>query len=303
MIKHLKEFLDLFFLILIGCVVASIMARFHWVFNLFDQFWFVYWIVSVIMIGCFFKTRQTLKMLSAMAVFVISLTVLVSSNKNPDINRFNSHFKMYYHNVHSSNRSSKELLSAIKKTDAEIISLVEMTPSLDEEIRNGLSDHSNIYSLPRDDQFGVSIYSKYPFDVLNVYGHEGIPLYVKFYLKDFKTTIYLVHLIPPMWREAWNIQKETLFSMIDDIHKNKNEPYLVVGDFNMTPWSTLYQIFLEQLNPLYSTSESYSEGTWPAFMPQILSLPIDHVFSNRKFIKSIEGASGSDHRALVLEVE
>ncbi len=70
---------------------------------------------------------------------------------------------------------------------------------------------------------------------------------------------------------------------------------LVIGDFNATPWSKNYQDFAKaaQLDGLLK-----HRGTWPAYLPAFLRIPIDHALASPRLhiSEKITGDSiGGDH--------
>lgn len=221
---------------------------------------------------------------------------------NPSVSGVNPSFKIYYHNVKYSNSSLLELSHNIKKSDAEIAALVEATPEIENALTRNLSDYSNRFSLTRNDQFGFLILSKIKFKLEEIHERMGIPVYVKILVEKDNAKIYILHLPPPLWREAWEIQNETLALIANEINKNKGQSVLIIGDLNMTTSSSLFQDFYKKLNLEFYTQELFHQGTWPSFMSRHLSLPIDHVLSNRKFEMEIGEASGSDHKSIVVSV-
>jgi endonuclease/exonuclease/phosphatase (EEP) superfamily protein YafD len=126
---------------------------------------------------------------------------------------------------------------------------------------------------------------------------------VKIFVEKYNMKIYFLHLPPPLWREAWETQKETLDLISKEINRNKNQSFLILGDLNMTTSSSLFQDFYRQLNPKCYSQELFSSGTWPSFMPGVLRLPIDHALSNINFETKIGFAAGSDHKSIVVRID
>ena len=216
--------------------------------------------------------------------------------------KLNSDFTIYYQNVNSSNSAFAELSQNIKKSDAEIVALVEATPEIENGVTRNLGDYSNRYSLARNDNFGFLILSKIKFKLEEIHESAGIPVYAKIFVEKYNLKIYLLHLPPPLWREAWETQKETLGLILNEFNRNKNQSFLVLGDLNMTTSSSLFQDFYRQINPKFYSQELFSSGTWPSFMPEVLRLPIDHVLSNINFETQIGPAVGSDHKSIVVKI-
>ncbi|MDO9183214.1 MAG: endonuclease/exonuclease/phosphatase family protein [Bacteriovorax sp.] len=299
--KNISDFLNLTLILIIGGVLISLLGRYHWFFNLFDQFWSLYLVVSAILLLVFLFFKKNAHGFISLCVFIVCASVFYKVDSHSNL-KFNSSFKIYYQNINSSNSSLTELSQNIKKADVEIVTLVEATPEIENVITRNLRDYSNHFSLARDDNFGFLILSKINFKLEEIHERIGIPVYIKFFVEKYNMKIYLLHLPPPLWREAWETQKETLALIAREINRNKNQSFLMIGDFNMTTSSSQFQDFYRQLNPKFYSQELFSPGTWPSFMPGYLSLPIDHVLSNRNFEMEIGIAAGSDHKSIVVRI-
>lgn len=300
--KNLWEFLDLTLLLLSVGLSISLLARYHWFFNLFDQFWTFYLILSIILLLVFLIFKKKAHALISLFLLIACAAVFYKIDLNPSLGSFNSNFKIYYHNINSSNSSLEELSRNIEKTNADIVALVEVTPEIEKIITHNLSDYSNRFSLPRDDNFGFLILSKTNFKVEEIHEYMGIPIYVKIFIEKHNIKMFLLHLPPPLWREAWVTQKEVLALIAKEINKSNNQTFFIIGDFNMTTTSAQYQDFYKQLESKFFSQDGFFQGTWPSFMPGFLSLPIDHVLSNRKFEMKIDHPSGSDHKSIIVRI-
>lgn len=181
--------------------------------------------------------------------------------------------------------------------------MVEATPEIENILIRHLDDYSNHFSLVRDDNVGFLILSKIKFKLEEIHESIGIPVYVKFFVEKYNLKIYLLHLPPPLWREAWETQKETLALIAKEINRNRNLSFLILGDFNMATSSSQFQDFYRQLDPEFYSQELFYQGTWPSFLPGCLSLPIDHVLSNINFETEIGFAAGSDHKSIVVRID
>lgn len=298
--KNIVEFCNVTLFLLFGGAVLSLFARYHWFFNLFDQFWYFYLIFSIMHLLVFLVFKKYVNALFSLFLLIMCISIACKVDLNPFMGRVSPRFKIYYHNVNLSNSSLEELSHNIKKEDTEIAALVEVTPEIENVLTRNLSDYSNRFSLARDDQFGFLILSKLKFKLEEIHERMGIPVYVKIFVEKENVKIYILHLPPPLWREAWKIQNETLALIANEINKNKEQSVLIIGDFNMTTSSSLFQDFYKKLNLEIYTQELFYQGTWPSFMSKHLSLPIDHVLSSRKFEMEIGEASGSDHKSIVV---
>lgn len=300
--KNLWDFLDLILFLLSVGLSISLLARYHWFFNLFDQFWTFYLILSIILLLVFIIFKKKAHTLVSLCLLISCAAVFYKIDFNSSMGSFNSIFKIYYHNINSSNSSLEELSRNVEKASTEMVALIEVTPEIENIITHNVSDYSNRFSLTRDDNFGFLILSKINFKVEEIHEHMGIPVYVKIFIEKHNIKMFLLHLPPPLWREAWGTQKEVLALIAKEINKSNNQTVLIIGDFNMTTTSAQYQDFYKQLEPRFYSEDGFFQGTWPSFMPEFLGLPIDHVLSNRKFEMKIDHPSGSDHKSIIVRI-
>ena len=299
--KNIYDFSNLVLFLISGAALLSFLGRYHWFFNLFDQFWSFYLLVSVSLGVIFLFLKFTLQILLSIFISIICIFVFYKIDSHSGY-KINSSSTIYYQNVNSSNSSFAELSQNIKKSDAEIVTLVEATPEIENGVTRNLSEYSNKYSLVRDDNFGFLLLSKIKFNLEEIHESTGIPVYVKIFVEKYNLKIYLLHLPPPLWKDAWETQKATLNLISNEINKSKNQSFLILGDLNMTTSSSLFQDFYRKLNHKFYSQELFSSGTWPSFMPRPLRLPIDHVLSNRNFETQIGPAVGSDHKSIVIKI-
>jgi endonuclease/exonuclease/phosphatase (EEP) superfamily protein YafD len=112
--------------------------------------------------------------------------------------------------------------------------------------------------------------------------------------------LFVVHLLPPVvpaWFERRNDSLEELSSVI-----KSDQPAIIMGDFNLTPWSRFYEQFTEK-NGLRS-ARNFRNGFQTSWYGMGFYLPIDHFFVSKEI--SVQNFSigpdiGSDHWPLMGE--
>ena len=85
--------------------------------------------------------------------------------------------------------------------------------------------------------------------------------------------------------------------------KQQPDALVIIGDFNVTPWTRPFQQLLTNGGLNAVRPRPYS-GTYPAGLPSALRLPIDHaVFSDDIVITDyqVDAAVGGDHRPLTIK--
>ncbi|MCP4501446.1 MAG: hypothetical protein GY822_15915 [Deltaproteobacteria bacterium] len=75
-------------------------------------------------------------------------------------------------------------------------------------------------------------------------------------------------------------------------------PVVLAGDFNATPWSIVFQNFLDETG-LHNAAYARGGGTtWPTFLPLMFRIPIDHILLSKQLVSTsflVGPEMGSDH--------
>lgn len=147
-------------------------------------------------------------------------------------------------NLSSSNENYENTINSILSTNADLISIQEVTPDWDEQLKVALSEkYPYQSSLVRFDPFGLAIYSKYPLQTSDTFYYNEIPnLIGSFKPEGYDRKIYFIssHTTPPLYSAAYDQLKEHL-EQIGDYAKRINAPVLTFGDYNAPPWWTEIQ--------------------------------------------------------------
>ncbi|MEX0271106.1 endonuclease/exonuclease/phosphatase family protein [Leptolyngbyaceae cyanobacterium UHCC 1019] len=124
-------------------------------------------------------------------------------------------------------------------------------------------------------------------------------------------TLIAIHPPPPLPRlfRDRNQQLETVSRYVQDL----NTPMILLGDFNITPWSPYYRQFIHQTG-LHNVRQGFGilptfpaaiRGVeFPAWLVAILGIPIDHclVRSLQPISVRVGAAIGSDHLPILVEL-
>ncbi len=187
--------------------------------------------------------------------------------------------RLFYANVHSDSDHYSTVREQIEKANPDLVALIEVNKKWKDNI--GLSGkYPYSFEFPREDNFGVAIYSKIPFAAPDArkFGETVPPvLYTTLETdKGRKIDFALLHALPPLTNDAIYMSKVLLRRVSTLLRHSENE-VLVAGDFNATPFSSQYQRFAWG-----SRVEDAMKGfgllrSWNAWSP-IVRLTLDHVF-------------------------
>ncbi len=210
-------------------------------------------------------------------------------------------------NVYTSNQNSQAVLELIAREQPEILVLVET----DRRWLNSLSPLEMYYphriSHPRDDNFGLAIYSRIPFINAHIrqFTSADIPsLVCSFHMNGRVVTVVATHPLPPVNIDYQVLRDQQLQSLAQFIH-DRQGPLIVAGDLNLTMFSPVYRSFVET-SGLQNTRKGQGVlGTWPTSGTRIMRLPLDHILHTADFatINCRVGPSvGSDHFPFIADL-
>jgi endonuclease/exonuclease/phosphatase (EEP) superfamily protein YafD len=131
--------------------------------------------------------------------------------------------------------------------------------------------------MPREDDFGIALYSKLPFTKCNLVelGQAGVPSIVaEFDIQGQTLTVLGTHALPPIDNAySWfrNNQIEAVAAYLASVTGLK----VLLGDLNMTPWSPYFGALLSTAKLVDSSRGRGLELIWPTNHIWIGRIPID----------------------------
>lgn len=213
-----------------------------------------------------------------------------------------SELKILSANVLKTNEDYESTLAFLHDEDPDVFGLIELTEPFAEAMVPLHEKYAHHVTLPYRDGFGIGLYSKLPlFDPTIDVLPGGIP-YIQSQIEaeGQKIRVILIHAMPPFTPEMFaqrNASLEHIAALID------NTPTVVMGDFNLTPWSEYYRTFVAD-SGLVSTRDMWN-GLQHSWYSWGFYLPIDHLFVSRN-IRVLEyrmgNNIGSDHLPIIAEL-
>lgn len=215
--------------------------------------------------------------------------------------------KLFHSNVLSSNKDYQQVVENILTENPDIIGLQEVDNSWINHLMVIREHYPFAVEVPRPDNFGIALYSKFPItnsDVQSL-GSLGLPsIEAQVVVNNEPIYLLLTHPLPPVSQQhydARNAQLKDVAKRIKEIDGAK----IVLGDLNTTVWTSAYKT-LEADTGLRNASKGFGiQFTWPTnIVPLMIS--IDHCLVTDNFAVidvSSKKLSGSDHASLVVELE
>jgi endonuclease/exonuclease/phosphatase (EEP) superfamily protein YafD len=316
--------------VILACVtvltIFGFLGQVWWVFDLASHFRFQYFIVLVVLVIFFIKEKKWkstgVGLFFGVANFILISPYIgiISSVTEED----QSEIRIISMNLSHTNSSYKKAKLFIRETQPSVLILQELSNSWENALGEELGQFSYSakilententmdgvgfpipnFLIPKEKLF-IGIYSHLPFEKIMVDRPDDFPIsYMRgsFKFKEKVFTLFGVHLISPVGKYRTDLRNKQLASLAEEIQKN-NQPTVVIGDFNITPWSPHFEKFIQKTRLRDTRKGLGFYPTWQAQFPP-LAIPIDHGLTSNS-IKvgsfSLGNSFGSDHLPIILD--
>lgn len=296
--------------ILLAVTIAGSCGAWHWLFDLTSHFrW--YWLLAAAA-GVVLAVRQPRSLAlacSGMALVVnawamlpfwlappaTTSTTVVAGEPEAGL----PPLSLILANVHRPNADKSRAVAYLRDRQPDVAVLLE----IDAAWAASLSSLDEIYSHriieTRKDNFGIAILSRWPLEDGRVVEFGGTPYpnivaTVRFHGRDVR--LIATHPYPP-YDAAHSAALRAQLAAVAAEAAAATEPCIVAGDFNTTPWSLAYRMFVARSGLRDTALGRGVQATWNARLPAP-RIPIDHVFASPDLavLRRVLGPDvGSDH--------
>lgn len=206
-------------------------------------------------------------------------------------------------NVHVANGDMARVATYLESLQPDIVVFQEMTRANADRIAALLPRLSHRY--PGEDPLApdVLMLSRWPLIAPQLATRDGLVLAVRadVDLGDRSLRLYGAHLYWPVVPESARVRNAQLAALGRELAECRG-PCVVVGDFNITPWSSHYRDLLENSGIRDCARGQGWLPTWNSGLPAVLRIRIDHCLVAGAI--GIEGvrvgeSQGSDHFATI----
>lgn len=214
-----------------------------------------------------------------------------------------ANLRVLHANVLFENENYEPILAMIAREQPDLCVIAEATPALYERVRRALPQYPyRSFSHAKRYCWNL-VLSRTPFvrDSVALRDYRTVALRTR--IRGREVGLVTVHPrtpILPSWFAWRNAQLGFAFSYA----RRQAIPTLLVGDFNVSPWSPVYRKLTEKKGLTACRRGFGLKPTWISPLP-FVQLPIDHVFVNdglRPVSFHTLPAGDSDHRPVVVEV-
>lgn len=221
-----------------------------------------------------------------------------------------STFQVFQLNVNFLNDKKRAVIEYLEHGEAELIFLQETNAGWLEALQ--LSQLPNRYQLAiayeaGEPTYGRVILSQFPIvegSVMTFAQKSTDCLKLDVLIHGERVTVYNIHPEVSINPKKFKQQEEDWAVLIQHIEQQK-PPLLLCGDFNLTPWHSLFKGFKQQFALTDAQSLFGYQFTFPVGLRWPTLLPIDNCLVSEplRILKSQSGpALGSDHRSLLITI-
>ncbi len=289
--------------------VTGFLGRLWWLFELTSHFRLhLAFALGALAILWAIKRRWRLTAICGVAAALNALLVLVLlwPVANP-VAIAGPRLRLVALNVHTANERGDRVLEFLRRTDADVLLLMEVNERWMIELGSLRTNYPHVIAEPREDNFGIALFSRLPLTNLAVveFGKAELPS-ITATIEVGGQDIFLLgtHPLPPGSAENARWRNEQLKEIAAHVLR-QTMPTIVLGDLNCTPWSPYFSELLRD-SGLKNTSQGRGLfGSWPAWLPfarisldQCLVTPSIHVIN-----KQLGPQVGSDHLPLIIDLQ
>ncbi|WP_413160331.1 endonuclease/exonuclease/phosphatase family protein [Capilliphycus salinus ALCB114379] len=219
-------------------------------------------------------------------------------------------------NLDRNNTNYTPTLQYLDQQNADLIFLQEVTPAWLNQIESNLTGYRVVESRPLKNSHGVAflVPKNLPpslqiknTEILHFPLNSERPMIAAEIEWNQPLSILSLHVTRPRNNGTTNYQKKELDGVAawSQEQQNQGHQVIIIGDFNLTPWSIRFRQFLQAANLRNSQRGFGLQPTWLAGLPPFMMIAIDHGIYSEDLVtldRKIGPKLGSDHLPLGLEV-
>lgn len=280
--------------------VLGLLARHFWLCELFTHFTMQIGVGLAVMTLLTLLLQQWRPGLVALACLIphlINASYYVPSKDASDTGEI--HLNAISFNVLTANRRFDDVRQHLQSHQPDLILLMEVDRAWLAALEPLEEDYPHSVKGPREDNFGMALFSKHPIrsHTLTKVEGSGVPcLHAILEVRGRQLEVIGAHPIPPMGFARARSRNDYLRAVADRVDQAEAST-LVMGDFNCTPWSPFFRDLIAETGMTDTGRKRGFQSTWRRHHPAF-SIPIDHVLHGDGLIcleRSIGPNLGSDH--------
>ena len=268
-------------------VVAGYLGRWHPVLELCAQF-MPYWTLAALVIALAllalraWRTFTVAALALALAAAKVLPIYIPPATQHPEGSI--APLRVTTLNVEYPVRNAAEVFTYVAKSGPDIFTAQEITEDWIPKLSGLAEVYPHRIERHRPSNYGVILYSRYPMREVNVPVDCDLDRHAIAAILNIRGTevlIVAVHAYQtrPLQSKKRIAQMQALANWLESV----SLPKIVMGDFNVTPWSPHYDAFMAQTGLVSSRQGIGILPTYPTWAKPIM-LPLDHCFVSRDIV-------------------
>lgn len=291
-----------------AATVIGFFGALNWAADLFSHFRVQYAVslAAAAMILFFARRWRTAAFFGATAAVNVSIVApMFVPNPGTDVPPGIEPVRAMLANVNAHFGAPEKALEVIRAVDPDILLLEEVSDRWVASLVPALSNYPHASIEPRNDNFGIALFSRLPFalcTVTNIGSAEVPTILAELHVADDTFALLGTHPLPPAGKTYSAFRNEQL-DLLSEVVTGLHGPVIVMGDLNATPWSPHFRKLLRNSRLLDSGRGHGIQPTWPTHN-FLLRLPLDHFLHNDGIVvtrREVGPDAGSDHYPLIVE--
>ncbi|MEM7132988.1 MAG: endonuclease/exonuclease/phosphatase family protein [Chloroflexota bacterium] len=295
--------------------LGSLLGQFHWTLDVLSHFHLQYSalliiVVPVLLLLSSWRSR-TLLLVPALLVnlyMIVPFFVVDILYDDESGSADATPLRVLSMNISTSTDGYPQVVELIRERNPDIVFMSEVRSDLVVLLQNELSEQYPIqHAEPSRFTLGIAILARSPdVSVQKLSADADMGRMSRNYLRaDFMwegTPVSLVgiHPLPPM-QGNWADGRNREIALMGTLSKEADQPFILVGDLNASPWSVPMRRLIMETELRYATD---GHGIWPTwllaqqYVGPLLGVPLDHILVSPEWIVADyteSGDIGSDH--------
>ncbi len=221
--------------------------------------------------------------------------------------------RIFSANVHTENTRYDQTIAIVQAENPDLALFIEVTPDWVTALQTELGDRFPYrYDVPAN---GLFLMSRVPLTNTHAETFRAGDFNLMATLKLGKQPIQFIgiHPLVPL-RPFWFVQRNESLKKLGQYIQGLKDPVIVIGDFNLSPWSPYYRQFIHQTH-LHNASLGFGiqpTFPWPstvrnrpAWLLPLIRIPIDHCLVSAPWRVSgfgIADHGNADHAPIVVDL-
>ena len=294
-------------LLILGlATVVGFLGNLWWVFDLFSHFRVQYLtgLLALMVVYVLGKRRRGLVLAGVTAALnLVLIAPLYFPVAQPPVS--DDGYRLLYANVHTENSHHALTRRLVEQSNPDFVALVEVNQSWLDDLALGKLGYRYSVTIPRDDNFGVALYSRWPLTSSKTIDFSGLgfpSLVAQVETAEGLLTLIVTHPTPPKGAFATQVRNRQMEAVAAYVAALDGE-VILAGDLNATSWTPFFWEWQRAMGLSDSRRGFGVQSSWPSFA-WFLRVPIDHVLVSSGVSvrqREIGPDIGSDHYPVLLD--